>query len=321
MTDDEYRELQQHLSHDPEAGDVMPGTAAVARNRLHLARPMTGRHRSGVCAPRGRRVASPAAVTLGAARQEQIHTIWDELAGFEAAESEAALIHVLGAVAELIDAQNAYWLGVVRMSEDERDPLLGWRPRAIRYLRPLAADETYARQKIRSMGRGDFDESTAAHVRLVGAYRACRLRDLVSPAWFEGETYTIGYVGRGIHDALVVGAPVNLMAEGYYGFHRKRPGDPFTATQRDLALYAMRGLTWFHRQVLLGHGLLVARAPLSPMERRVLALLLTDRSEKRIAADLDVSPATVHTYVRDVMRKFGVSGRSGLIALWLGRQP
>ncbi|MGE0393092.1 MAG: response regulator transcription factor [Vicinamibacterales bacterium] len=252
---------------------------------------------------------------------ERIHAMWDELAAFEAAEIDAALVHLLGAVAALVDAQNAYWLGVVRLSEDDRDPLLGWRPRAIRYLQPLPIDETYARQKIRSMGRGEYDESTAAHVRLSGRYRARRLADLVSPAWFAAETYTTGYIGRDIHDALMVGAPVNTMAEAYYGFHRKRPDDPFTTTQRDTALYAMRGLTWFHRQVLLGHGLLVARAPLSPMERRVLALLLTDRSEKLIAAELGVAPATAHTYVRDVLRKFGVSGRSGLTALWLGRQP
>ena len=28
LTDDEYRELQQHLSRDPEAGDMIPGPAA-----------------------------------------------------------------------------------------------------------------------------------------------------------------------------------------------------------------------------------------------------------------------------------------------------
>lgn len=52
----------------------------------------------------------------------------------------------------------------------------------------------------------------------------------------------------------------------------------------------------------------------------MLSFLLTDRSEKLIAAELGVSASTVRTYVRDVLRKFGVSGRSGLIALWLGPQ-
>lgn len=45
LTDDGYRELQQHLSSDPEVGDVMPGTggfrklrwAAVRRGRENAA--------------------------------------------------------------------------------------------------------------------------------------------------------------------------------------------------------------------------------------------------------------------------------------------
>jgi DNA-binding CsgD family transcriptional regulator len=89
--------------------------------------------------------------------------------------------------------------------------------------------------------------------------------------------------------------------------------------QRDLAFCAMRGLTWFHRQVMIAHGLVAAGKPLSPTERRMLALLLTDRSEKLIAAELAVTPATLHTYVRAVLQKLGARGRAGLISLWLGK--
>ena len=94
-------------------------------------------------------------------------------------------------------------------------------------------------------------------------------------------------------------------------------GESFTEAQRDVAFYAMRGLTWFHRQALLAHGLAAAGSPLSPMEHRVLALLLTDQSEKLIATNLRVTPSTAHTYVKAVFRKFGVSGRNGLMALGL----
>ncbi len=44
--------------------------------------------------------------------------------------------------------------------------------------------------------------------------------------------------------------------------------------------------------MLLSHGLLAARTPLSPAERRVAALLLTDKSEKQIAHDLGVTEST-----------------------------
>lgn len=250
--------------------------------------------------------------------QDRIHLLWDELSGFEAAQSEEALLHLLRNVAEMVDAQNAYWVGVVRMTEADTDPLYGWRPRVIRYLTTPPDDKSFTRDRMRQAESGPVDELWVAHARSAGSYRADRFRDLVSPDWFDTEEYKT-YVGRGVHDSLSVVASVSEVAEGYYGFLRTRP-DPFTEAQRDLAYSAIRGLTWFHRQIMLGYGLLVARCPLSPIERRVVALLLTEQSEKSIAAELDVSPASLHTYVRDVVRKFGVSGRKGLIALWLGRQ-
>lgn len=264
----------------------------------------------------GQPPASPPAMDVEL--RERIYRVWDELAAFEAAQSDLALLHLLQSVGDIVGAQNSYWFGAVRISDAPGDPLLGWRPRGIRYLNPLPDDGTFTRKRLQSIDRGAVDESTVAHARLAGTYRACRLCDLVSADWFESETYR-GYLGRGVHDSLVVGTPVSAMAEGYYGFLRMRAGDPFTEAERDLALYAMRGLTWFHRQVLLAHGLLIARSPLTPLERRVLSLLLTDQPEKHIASELGVSPSSLHTYVRDVVRKFGVSGRKGLIALWLGR--
>lgn len=249
---------------------------------------------------------------------EPVHNLWDELAAFEASQADAALVHLLNSVSSMIGAENAYWFGAVRVADANADPLLGWRPRNIRYLRPLPDDSTFTRDRIREIDRGAFDESTVAHARQAGSYRANRLCDLVSPEWFESDWYQ-GYVGRGVYDSLVVCVPVTSVAEGYYGFLRMRPDDQFTEGDRKLAYYAMRGLPWFHRQVMLAHGLLVARTPLTPIERRVLALLLTERSEKCIAAELGVSASSIHTYVRDVVRKFGVSGRKGLTALWLGR--
>lgn len=257
--------------------------------------------------------------TVDPAAQERIHRLWDELATFEAAKSDDALMHLLTAVAGMVDAQNAYWMGAVRMSDNQRDPLSGWRPRLIRYLRPLPNDEKFTQQRLRSIQRGKVDELTVAQAYLTGTFRACRMCDLVSADWFKSDTYQ-GYLDRGVHDSLTVGVPVNATAEGYYGFLRMRAGDPFTDAQRGIAYYAMRGLTWFHRQILLSHGLHAVNSPLSPTERRLLALLLTDRSEKLIAAELGVTPATTHTYVRSILRKFGVSGRTGLTALWLGRK-
>ena len=297
-----------HLRHA-----AAPAFAAVDDDlRCAIRRSWSGRGRTATFVVRLARV-------LDAALQERIHTLWDELAAYEASAKDAAVMHLLGVVAGILGAENAYWMGAVRLTSGENDPFCGWRPRLLNYLRPLPFDKNYTQQRLKSINRGEHDEATVAQARAAGTYRARRLRDLVSPEWFEGDIYK-GYVGQGVHDSLTVTAPVGASTEVYYGFLRMRPGDPFTEAERDVAYYAMRGLTWFHRQLLLSHGLLVAQSPLSPSERRVLQLLLTDLPEKAIAAEIGVSPSTLHTYVRDVLRKFGVSGRTGLIALWLGRR-
>lgn len=250
---------------------------------------------------------------------ERIHSLWDELAAFKAARAEPALMHLLDAVGEMVEAQNAYWICVERLTDDESDPFRGWRPRSIRYLRPLARIGLPSREGVGSNRREKIDELAVTRVRLAGNFRACRLRDLVSPDWFRGERYQ-GFLRQGVHDLLVVGVPIDPMVEVYYGFLRMNADEPFTEAQQQLAFYALRGLTWFHSQVLLAHGPVAAGSPLSPQERRVLALLLAGQAEKQIAAELAITPSTLHTYVRDVLRKFGVSGRSDLSSLWLGRR-
>lgn len=256
---------------------------------------------------------------LPSTSQARIHALWDQLAAFEASQIETSLMYLLDQVATMVDAQNAYWMSTVRVADSAADPLGGWRPVVLRYLRPMPADARFTERRLRAINKGQVDESTIAQARLAGAFRAHRLRDIVSPAWFESD-FHLGYLERGIHDSLTVGVPVNGMTEAYYGFLRMRPDEPFTEAQRQTAYQAMRGLMWFHRQVLLAHGVSLAETPLSPVERKVVALLLTDKTEAEMAVDLGVTPASAHTYVRDVLQKLGVKGRTGLTALWLGKQ-
>lgn len=55
--------------------------------------------------------------------------------------------------------------------------------------------------------------------------------------------------------------------------------------------------------------------PLSPRQRQVLALLRRGLSEKEVAAELDVSPHTVHDYVKALHRLHGVRSRGELLAM------
>ena len=125
------------------------------------------------------------------------------------------------------------------------------------------------------------------------------------------------YRARDITDALFVGFPVNEDAESFFGWYRLGEDPAFSPEDRDVLTSAFRSLKWFHRRVCCpawcrGGAAHRRRAP--PGE-----LLLTARSEKEIASELSLTPATTHTYITELFRKFGVSGRAGLTALWLGR--
>jgi len=251
-----------------------------------------------------------------------IHALWNEVADFEAAQADAARLYLLGRICELIGAHNATWVGAVRMDNPHpSDPLNGWRPRAVRRLRPNPQLDRESAARIEDMDAGSVDETTTRNVELSGQYRVNRLVELAPDGWFEGAFYRSFYLGVGHCDAIWAGIPVNEDAEVYFGFYRKVGQDMFDQTQRDIVAEVLRPLKWFHRLQMLCEGIGVASGPLSPAERRVLHSLLQGLTEKQIAAANSHSPHTTHEYVKRVFRKYGVTSRAQLMALWLGKAP
>jgi hypothetical protein len=112
---------------------------------------------------------------------EKIHTLWDELADFEAAQTDAAVVHLMKSLCDLVGAQYAYWLGGVRVKNSIRkDILYGWRPKAIRYLHELPVNRKIYKTNLRRLKIDEIDESTLNHVRQAGRFRATLIRDHVS---------------------------------------------------------------------------------------------------------------------------------------------
>jgi DNA-binding CsgD family transcriptional regulator len=260
-------------------------------------------------------------VTPDPALREHIHIIWDTLADFDAAKIDEALTFLQTSLCELINAQNADWIGVVRLATFPGDPVEGWRPPVIRVLRHNEKFLASVKEQTRNLERGIVNDVVIRMVGMSGRFRACRLCDVMSAEWFDTPFYHDYYQSCGHRDALYVAFPVNEDAESYFGLFRTMDQPPFTAEERDTLAYALRGIKWFHRQLLLSHGLLVASTPLTPVERRVLQNLMTGLAEKEIAVALGQSYHTTHEYVSAIFRKFGVSNRAALMALWLGRAP
>ncbi len=251
---------------------------------------------------------------------DSIHGLWDELADFDASSSDQALTHLMESLCALAGAWNITWMGAVRLDTSfPDDPAMGWRPRVITFLRPTPPLDAAIQEQTDKLEQGDIDETTVRNLDGAGVFRANRLRDLVGPEWFESFYYRAYYQGVGHEDAVWVAFPVNKDVESWFGIFRAPDQPFFTETERDEIAYALRGLKWFHRQLMLSHGLLVAVTPLTPAERRVLHLLLTGLSEKQIAEQLDRSYHTTHEWVTSIYRKFGVNNRASLMSLWLGQ--
>ncbi len=250
----------------------------------------------------------------------RVHQLWDSLTDFPVSETEQALVYLMDGIAKMIGARNAYWLGYLRIAaQAPGDPLKGLRPGANRYLHPAPIHAESARNQTGQWNRQQVNEGYLRAARDVGQFRSFRLRKEMRPAYFDEAFYQTFHASRGFHDQCIVFFPVNEDYESMFNFQRVGEARDFTAAEEAIAAYALRGLKWFHRQVALSHGLLVAQTPLTALQREITRLLLTERSEKQIAAEIGRTPGMTHKHITEIFRKFGVNGRAGLMATWLGK--
>ncbi len=250
---------------------------------------------------------------------EDIHAVWDRLTDFEAGGTAQAAIHLMSFLCEQGRAWNATWAGAVRVSTSAGDdPLQGWRVAAMTSLHPVPPhpDDEHFRDILQLWDQRKIDPSFLLPLKGVGTYRTYSFRRELPAEWFETPFYKANYGAIGTHDAVFVAFPLNGEAESHFGFYSRQT---FTDDEIARLSYALRGIKWFHRHLMLSHGLLTASSPLTPSERKVLQVLLTDATEKRIADELGMAASTVHQYVVSIYRKFGVRSRAGLMSLWLNR--
>jgi len=231
-----------------------------------------------------------------------------------------ALDHVLSELTEMLGAHRTWWMGTLRLSDIAgTDPISGWRPRVIHNLQKRPERESMNKEQVRHIEQGTINEGVIAMLRNVGCFRVNILHEIVPPEWFQSDHYEQCYKDDGLRDAIYVVVPLGENVESWMAFERNGLDKPlYSDNERELLDYAMRPMKWFHRQLVLAHGVTLVDEPLSDSERRVLPELLTDKTKQEIGTELALSPATVHTYSAEIFRKYGVRGRMGLKALWLG---
>jgi DNA-binding CsgD family transcriptional regulator len=105
-----------------------------------------------------------------------------------------------------------------------------------------------------------------------------------------------------------------------FGVDRPHGAPPFGA--REITLF-----TFLHDEIAPLIGVRLATEEhlcsdgLSKRLRETLSLLLDGKSEKEVAAGLQLSPRTVHGYITSLYRHFSVSSRSELLAYFVHRTP
>ncbi len=257
---------------------------------------------------------------LNQTTRRRVHELWDELTEFGASRNEHALDHALTVLSDLLDAQQAYWLGAVRLADAGRgDPASGWRPHSIRYLQSSPDFDALYREMRRQHNSGEVSPCIAPKVRDAGEFRVLIQHELYPGGWLGSSRHNASYAPLGIQDVIFVVMPLGADVESWFAFERIRHAQAcFGERERALLDYAVRPLKWLHRHINLHHGVILADTPLSQSERRVLSSLLTEKTEQEIADERGLTPSTVHTYCKRICRKFNVRGRAGLTALWLG---
>jgi DNA-binding CsgD family transcriptional regulator len=150
-----------------------------------------------------------------------------------------------------------------------------------------------------------------------------RRQDLIEDDAWRADPHVRTYrQPAGLDDVLLSLArlpdkPSDAYAFAILVFRAAGAPERFSVRDRTLLDAAHAGLAWMYREE-------AARNPdlpddLPPRLRQTLKHLLTGDSERQIARKMQLSPHTVHDYVKALYTRFAVSSRQELIAWWVRR--
>ena len=245
----------------------------------------------------------------------------DELANVPVSEVDQGLRRLMERSCDMIGADDAFWIAA-SYQPGSTHPLAtmfdGWLPIQIHSLHDNDRRRTLRELAMKRIMEGQIDPYTQTLISQAGNDRAL-LREDVIPAgqakshWLYEEFFSTGL----LNDRMVGASSLTDQTETYLGFDRFHSNIPFSRRDRDLMRFICIGLKWFFTGLHRSYGLIDASEPLTAREREVLLQVLTDKGEKIIAAEMGISPKTLHHHITTLYRKFSVNSRAALMALWL----
>jgi DNA-binding CsgD family transcriptional regulator len=249
---------------------------------------------------------------------DQLRRLWSELAEFPVAHAPAALDHALSRLGSLVGVERIWWIGTQHTPIDPENPWRGWNVLMVHYLDNTDDDQATVNRLVE---RARNNQPPRFHALRAGIDERCHV-ERPGDLMLERQWYDDWYYNEILHpagqDAQMVGTyKVDAMLAGHVGMDRAIGARHFSDRDRDLLHVFLAGAPALQQDLFRLQGPCADQAALAPRVREVLRLLLTDLSEKQIAAELGLTVRTTHQYVTSVFRHFGVSGRRGLMSRFL----
>lgn len=253
---------------------------------------------------------------------DDVYRLWDDLADHGAQDMQAALALCLRTLCDWTGSQNGYWMGLVRLphTAERTDLLKGWRIGAsVEMLCPEFTTPERIQHGTPIMQTPTADAAAQVIVATTGTFRSFSMcTGTFDPAAHEQTKHSSLFDHQpNISSRTWIVSPINADAESAFMFDTCTTDTRFDAALMQRAVEALRGIKWFHRQLLSEHGLGLCAEPFSPAEQRLVPELLNGDREKVIANHLGLTEATLHQYATSIYRKFGVHGRTEFMSLWL----
>ena len=143
-----------------------------------------------------------------------------------------------------------------------------------------------------------------------------RRRDLlIDGSWYDDPFFEEHYRTSGLDDAVFSARQIRPGWVSRVSVVRARGERPFSEEERNAVGFFHEQLEQLEQRTAARRG----EPRLTPRERDVLGALLRGASEKQVAAELGISPQTVHGRVKSIYLAYGVASRSELLVKCLAR--
>jgi len=169
---------------------------------------------------------------------------------------------------------------------------------------------------------GAFGPQFMLSVNTAGKSRALLVTDAIPRKEWKKHWMSKVLAKHGVGERMVGAYTLSDTAESYFMIDR-RPGEKFFDEKNRTDFYdAITSFPRLHYWLFLNRGLVKpAKRPLSPREQEVVQQLLGPASEIEIAHTLNLKKGTVHNYIVDIYKNYGVNSRYELVQLWLAEVP